>query len=60
MKVPSLEVESELQLPAYITAIAMPDPNPLSKAKELNHHPHGYQSGSLTLSHNGNSKIHIF
>ena len=49
MEVPRLEVESELQLPAYATATAMPDPshicdlhhssqqcqilNPLSKAK---------------------------
>ena len=50
MEVPGLGVESELQLPAYITATAMPDPtcvfdlhhsswqrqilNPLSKARD--------------------------
>ena len=27
MEVPRLEVELELQLPAYITAMAMPDPS---------------------------------
>ena len=44
MEVPRLGVKSELQLPAYVTAIAMPDPshslqqcqipNPLSKASD--------------------------
>ena len=58
MEIPRLWVESELQLPACITARATPDPsriwelyysswqhqilNPLSKA-----HPHGYSLGSL-------------
>ena len=53
MEVPKLGVKSELQLPAYTTATAMPDPsrvcnlhhslpqcqilNPLSKARDWNH-----------------------
>jgi len=57
MKVPRLEVESELQLPTYTTATAMQDPslvfhlhhssrqrqilNPLSEARDPTH-PHGY------------------
>ena len=34
MEVPRLGVESELQLLAYTTATAMPDPNPLSEARD--------------------------
>ena len=47
MEVPRLQVESELQLPAYTVAIAMPDPshicdlrrilNPLNKARDRTH-----------------------
>ena len=53
MEVPSLEIELELQLPAYTTATAMPDPshvcdlhhsswqhrilNPLSEARDRTH-----------------------
>ena len=69
MEVPALGVESELQLPAYTTAAAMPDPscihdlhhnwqqhqilNPLSKARNQS-----ASSGRLLqvlnpLSHNG-------
>ena len=55
---PRLGVKLELQLPAYITATATPDPrcicnlhqssgqcwilNPLNKARESNLHLHGY------------------
>ena len=31
--------------------------NPLIKARKSNPHPHGYQSGLLSLSHNGNSLL---
>jgi len=64
-------VKLELQPLAYTTAAATRDPsyicdlhhsswqrwilNPLSEAKGLNPHPHGYQKGSLPLSHDGNS-----
>ena len=34
MNVPKLGVKSELQLLAYTTAIAMQDPQPLSKARD--------------------------
>ena len=53
MEIPRLEVESELQLPAYATATTTPDPshlwdihhnswqfwilNPLNKARDLTH-----------------------
>ena len=37
MEVPRLGVLSELLLPAYATATAMPDPNPLSEAKDQTH-----------------------
>ena len=69
MEVPRLGVESELQLPACATAIAMQDLsfvcdlhqsswhrqilNPLSKARDHTPHPHGL----LTLSHDGNSLL---
>ena len=58
MEVPKLGVESELQLPAYDTATAMPDPNhvcsihhrlmamldsyPSKQGQGWNPHPHGY------------------
>ena len=76
MEVPRLRVESQLQLPAYTTATATLDPscicdlrcgswqcrilNPLSGGQGLNPHPHGYHSGSLLLSHNGNSPVLLF
>ena len=62
MEVPRLRVESELQLPAYTTAIAMPDPshiydlccslqqcwilNPLSEARDQTHILTDTMSGS--------------
>ena len=42
MEVPRLGVKLELQLPAYATAIAMPDPQPTELGQELNLHPHVY------------------
>ena len=58
MEVPKLGVESELQLPAYDTATAMPDPShvcsihhqlmamldsyPSKQGQGWNPHPHGY------------------
>ena len=67
MDVPGLGAESELQLPAYVTPIAMQDPscifdlhhssqqhhilNPLSRAKDWTH----VFMDSLPLSHYGNS-----
>ena len=62
MEIPRLGIISELQLPAYTTATAMWD---LSCVCNLHHNsqqgqgsksnPHGYQLGSLSLSHNRNS-----
>ena len=72
MEVPSLGVESELQPPAYATAIEKPDPscvfdlhhnsqqcqilNPLRQGQRSNLHPDGYQSDLFPLSHDGNSQ----
>ena len=68
MEVPRLGAESELQLPAYTTAIAMPDLslicdlhlslwpcwslNPLSEARDGTHI---LMDTSQVLNHNGNS-----
>ena len=68
-QVPRLEVKSELQLPAYTIAIAMPNPshicdlchssqqhqilNPVGEARESNPHPHGYQLCLLTAELQG-------
>ena len=81
MEVPRLGLQSKLQLPAYATATAMWDLscvckllhsswqcqvlNPVSEAKDQTCIPHGYQLGSLPLSHNGNCciwsyKFHLF
>ena len=75
MEVPGLGVESGLQLPVYATAqqsqigavsttyttvMAMPDPYSTEWDKGSNLHPHGYQSGSLLLSHNGCFKTFKF
>ena len=35
--------------------MATPDPQPTERGQGSNPHPYGYQSGSLPLSHNGNS-----
>ena len=76
MEVPRLGVESELQLTAYTTATATPDPsricnlhhssrkrqilNPLSKARDQTH-IFMDTSGILNpLSHHGNAKIDNF
>ena len=48
-------VKSDLQLPAYTTATAMPDPQLTERDHRSNWHPHGYQSGLFLLGHNGNS-----
>ena len=40
MEVPGVEVESELQLPAYATAT--PDPESTEQGQGLNSCPHGY------------------
>ena len=63
-EVPRLGIQSELQLPAYITAIAtaMPDlscssgiHNPLSEARDLTHILMDTSRVLNPLSHNGNS-----
>ena len=54
MEVPRLGVELELQLPAYTTATATPDPWPNEQDQGSNLSPRGYL-GLLPLSHNGNS-----
>ena len=71
MEVPRLGVESELQLPAYTTATAMPDLshvwnlhnsswqrqilNPLSKTRDRNHILMDTSQVCYQLSHDGNS-----
>ena len=75
MEVPRLGVESELQLPAYTTAIAMPDPsrvfnlhdsswqcwilNPLSEARDPIHILMDTNQVRNPLSHTGNSPSYI-
>ena len=70
MEVPSLEVKSELQLPVYATATAMPDPsrifdllcssqqhrilNPLSEARDQTRIFMGTSQVLNPLSHNRN------
>ena len=39
---------------------AMPDPLPTERGQGSNPRPHGYQWGSLLLSHDGNSRICTF
>ena len=51
METPRLGVESELQLPAYTIAYVIPT----EQGQGMNPHSHGYWSGSLLPSHNGNS-----
>ena len=74
LEVPRLGAESELQLPAYTTATATPDPSricdlhyssgqrrilyPLSEG--LNLSPHGYQLDLFPFLHSGNSSKHLF
>ena len=41
MEVPRLGIQSELQLPAYTTAHAMPDPLPTERGQGSNTQPHG-------------------
>ena len=76
MEVPRLGGESELQLPAYTTAIATWGLScicdlyhssrqcqilkPTGQGQGLNLCPHGYWLGSLPLSHHGNSLSIIF
>ena len=71
MEVPRLGVGSELQLPVYATATAMPDPSIIcdlhhgfrqcqnlnlpSKAKDQTHIPMDTNRVLNPLSHNGNS-----
>ena len=72
MEVPQLGVKlEELQLPAYATATATPDPshicdlchssqqrqilNPLSEARDQSHILMNASQGHNSLSHNGNS-----
>ena len=75
IEVPRLRVKSELQLPAYTRATATQGPslicdlhhsswlrrilNPRSKAQGSNLLPHGRQSDSFPLSHDGNSSIRV-
>ena len=45
----------ELQLRPTPQLTANPDPQPTEQTQGSNPHPHGCQSGSFPLSHNGNS-----
>ena len=70
MDVPRLGVKLELQLPAYTTAAAMPDPNrslrqhrilnPLIKARDQTCILKDTSQVLNALSHNGNSHINFF
>ena len=67
MEVSSLGVKSELQLPACTTATAIRDASHVcdlyhssEQRQGLNPHPHEYQSGSLPVSHEGNSHYASF
>ena len=44
---------------AYTIATAMPDPSHTEPGQGSNPRPHGYSSGSLPLSHDGNSKNQV-
>ena len=63
VQVPRLGAELELQVPAYITDTAMPDPsrsqcqilNPLSEARDEIQVLMDTMPGSLLLRHSGNS-----
>ena len=62
MEVPRLEVESELELPAYAAATATQDPSrvcdPHRSSRQhliLKACPHVYSLDSLPLNYNGNS-----
>ena len=75
MEFPRLEVKSELQLPAYTRATAMPDPsfiedlhhslwqcqilNLMSKARDRTHIFMDASWVLSLLSHNGNSECHV-
>ena len=59
VEVPRRGVESELQLPAYTTATATRDPSPTEQGQGLNPCPHGYWSGSIPLSRDGNSSLAV-
>ena len=48
-------VGSELYLQPTPQLMAMPDPRPTEQGQGLNPYPHGYQSDSFPLCHNGNS-----
>ena len=73
MEFPRLRVESELQLPAYTTATAIPDPshvfnlchslwqlrilNTLNETRDRTHILSETTSGSYLLSHNGKCSL---
>ena len=76
MEVPRLGVKSKLQLPAYATAMATPDPscicdprhslqqcqilNPLSEARDCAHILMDISRVLNLLSHSGNSFLGLF
>ena len=49
---------SKLRLRPTPQLMAMPDPKPTDQGQGLNLYPHGYWSGLLLLSNNGNSISH--
>ena len=61
VEIPRLGVKSELQLLAYTTATAtLAGSLTTERVQGLNPHPLGYQLGSLSLSHNRNSRFPLF
>ena len=51
---------SELCLQPTPQLTATPDPQPTERGRGSNLQPQGYQWGSLSLNHNGNSPCHLF
>ena len=60
MEIPRLGVQSELQVLAYTTVTAMPDPQPTERGWGSNLQPHGSQLGMLPLGHDGNPQVSAF
>ena len=59
MEVPRSGIESELQLPAYTTVTAKPDPSPTEQGQVWNTYPHGDSQIHFWCTTTGTPSIHI-